>query len=93
MGGSNHIFGVSPFAMAYREFSDSEKIQWRVWATYPTSGGILSKGFEHGWLTFESGSECRRLAPIPDRWEEASEAKLRTYLGESKASKRKTLST
>ena len=26
----------------------------------------------HGWLAFESDGEKRRLAPVPDAWEELS---------------------
>jgi hypothetical protein len=66
--------------MPYREFLDSAEVLWRVWATLPTVGKILSKGFENGWLTFESGSERKRLAPIPKNWESFSDAKLRTLL-------------
>jgi hypothetical protein len=31
----------------------------------------------HGWVAFECGDERRRVAPIPDRWVELSEAGLR----------------
>ena len=66
--------------MAYKEFFDSENTRWRVWATYPTVGKILSRGFESGWLTFESQSERRRLAPIPATWESMSDAALSTMV-------------
>ena len=33
-----------------------------------------------GWLTFRTESDTRRLAPIPDDWEAASEERLRRYL-------------
>jgi len=66
--------------MPYKEFLDSENKRWRVWATYPTVGKILSRGFEKGWLTFESQSERRRLAPIPADWESMSDAALATLL-------------
>ena len=36
-----------------------------------------------GWLTFKTGSETRRLAPIPEDWESTSEDGLRRYLGKS----------
>ena len=62
--------------MAYREFIDSANVVWRAWATYPTVAKVVSKGFESGWLTFESKTECRRLAPIPTAWEDFTAAKL-----------------
>jgi hypothetical protein len=66
--------------MAYREFIDNDEIHWRVWATLPTVGKVLSQGFEKGWLTFESSAARKRLAPIPDGWEEFTDAKLRAIL-------------
>jgi hypothetical protein len=74
--------------MAYREFIDSAEIRWRVWATLPTVGKVLSKGFELGWLTFESGVERKRLVPIPDGWEDFSDAKLRSLLKAAAAAPR-----
>jgi hypothetical protein len=69
--------------MSYKEFLDSAEMLWRVWATYPTAGKMLSSGFEKGWLTFESKSERRRLAPIPPHWEDLSDAGLRALLKEA----------
>lgn len=37
---------------------------------------VLSPGLESGWLTFDSGTEKRRIAPIPDGWEEADDTAL-----------------
>ncbi|MDQ3674916.1 MAG: hypothetical protein M3365_11120 [Gemmatimonadota bacterium] len=38
---------------------------------------LVSPGFEHGWLCFESASgEKRRLVPIPDGWESATPEEL-----------------
>lgn len=39
----------------------------------------LAAGVKDGWLTFESGEERRRLSPIPEGWEAASEAELERY--------------
>ena len=36
----------------------------------------LSPGLEAGWLAFESSAEKRRLVPIPERWDERSDAEL-----------------
>lgn len=64
--------------MASRSFTDRTGAQWRVWSTIPQDTRGCLPGFEQGWLTFEqSGSaERRRLAPIPDDWEAASEERL-----------------
>ena len=78
--------------MAYREFVDSAKVLWRAWATYPTVGKVLSKGFENGWLTFESQTECRRLAPIPSGWEDFPDAKLLLLLKAATAARKKPVS-
>jgi hypothetical protein len=40
----------------------------------------VSPGREHGWLTFQSGEEKRRLSPIPPDWSTASDAELRRFL-------------
>ena len=38
---------------------------------------FVSAGYENGWLCFESESgEKRRLAPVPDSWENATMEKL-----------------
>lgn len=78
--------------MAYREFVDSAEVRWRVWATYPTVGKVLSKGFENGWLTFESQTECRRFAPVPERWEALTDAKLGLLLKAASPAKQKVVS-
>ena len=39
----------------------------------------VSEGREHGWLTFASGDDKRRLSPIPSGWAEASEVELASY--------------
>jgi hypothetical protein len=69
--------------MAYREFLDSNGQSWRVWSTVPSLGSRLRGGFDRGWLTFERTSAdkslpLRRLVPIPDGWETATEEQLDT---------------
>lgn len=44
-------------------------------ATIPS----FATGREHGWLTFASDSEKRRLSPIPAGWETASDSVLADY--------------
>ena len=36
----------------------------------------ISPNLAGGWLAFESRDERRRLSPIPERWEDASETEL-----------------
>jgi hypothetical protein len=50
----------------------------------PKEAGVQPASVRHrfvaGWLTFSSGHERRRLSPIPERWETASDEMLRAYL-------------
>ena len=63
-------------AMPVREFVDADGTPWRVWSTKPLAEMLLTRGFEQGWLTFESPSTIRRLAPIEPSWEDASSTEL-----------------
>ena len=64
----------SAAAMAHRTIHDDRGVEWQVWDTIPAKR--VSQTFESGWLTFESVSEKRRLAPLPLYWFKASEAEL-----------------
>jgi hypothetical protein len=58
--------------MAYAEFADRDGTSWRVWETRPRAPQRLTglpEEWARGWLTFQSGSETLRLAPVPDGWE------------------------
>ena len=46
---------------------------------------LVGSGYEHGWLTFESPQEKRRLAPIPAGWEAAPEEELARLWAEAAA--------
>ena len=64
-----------------RGFTDSAGVEWRVWEVVPTRAAIETHAqtqsrtslsatpYANGWLCFESETEKRRLAPIPDGWE------------------------
>ena len=39
----------------------------------------LSPQLRHGWLAFRNGNERRRLAPIPENWEEATHDQLQRW--------------
>jgi len=43
----------------------------------------LATQFEHGWLCFSSGAETRRLAPIPEDWEDARDDLLERWAREA----------
>ena len=44
--------------------------------------------FRKGWLAFQSGSEWRRLAPIPDGWETFSDSELLALVARAGADER-----
>jgi len=61
--------------MAFREFTDSKGIIWRVWdvtseVLHPVTRGEDYMGdLRDGWLAFESPAERRRMAPpYPSDW-------------------------
>lgn len=69
---------ASPRA-AHREFTDASGVTWDVYAVYPDAqfSQKLRGTFQSGWLCFDSGPEKRRLSPIPDRWQELDDDRLR----------------
>lgn len=74
--------------MALREFTDSTGRRWRVWDIRPEQMHAATRAEDHlqnvinGWLAFEpaAGGEKRRLAPIPARWDSATETELEAML-------------
>ena len=71
--------------MAFREFTDSKGIVWRVWdvtteVLHPVTRGEDYMGdLRDGWLAFESTTERRRMAPpYPSDWMELSLPALET---------------
>jgi hypothetical protein len=58
------------------EFVDSGGVTWRVWQTVPTSRTSVSGEFERGWLTFESPTGRKRLAPVPADWDATTPDRL-----------------
>jgi hypothetical protein len=67
--------------MAFREFRDEVGTAWTVWDTYPQSAHTVGMpALKGGWLTFEAGSERRRLVPAPVAWVDAPEDGLRRWL-------------
>lgn len=73
--------------MSYRVVTDRTGAAWQVWTVHPTRRGASSAftvapEYTTGWLAFErlddgadpSAREKRRLAPVPNGWEQSSEA-------------------
>lgn len=71
-----------------RGFTDSTGVEWRVWEVIPSRAAIgtsavtqartsiSSTPYANGWLCFESDSEKRRLAPIPNGWDSGSAGEI-----------------
>jgi hypothetical protein len=68
-------------AITQRVFEDLRGKRWYVYATRPSvptpERVALPESFRQGWLSFESADEMRRVAPIPEGWEELSIDDLR----------------
>jgi len=65
-----------------RQFRDAAGVEWSVFETERKAPAeqrrdhLLPAEFQRGWLVFESATEKRRLAPVPDGWSELSEEAL-----------------
>jgi hypothetical protein len=44
----------------------------------------VASEYSNGWLCFEGGGEKRRLAPVPDGWDQAGPDRLATWLQSAK---------
>lgn len=55
---------------------------WLAWSTFPGSGANVRAVYADGWLSFQvgGGEERRRLFPVSQGWDAASEDELRTSL-------------
>ena len=71
-------------AESHRQFDDAKGVRWDAFAVHPsvaaTGRGALPDPYQAGWLSFDSGKETRRLAPIPDGWRDLSDDGLRLLL-------------
>jgi hypothetical protein len=76
---SSEVRGQERRIVAVREFTDSHGITWRVWKTRPSIAMLYTEEQRNGWLTFESATERRRLAPVPGGWEEISVDRLELF--------------
>jgi hypothetical protein len=78
--GPSNLADVIP-TISQRVFDDLRGRRWRVIAVHPTMATLeraaLPESYRAGWLSFESGDEKRRAAPIPAGWEELPIEELR----------------
>jgi hypothetical protein len=55
-----------------------DDVRWTVFLVdAPMLEAIVPEPLRNGWLCFESIHARRRLAPIPERWDELSDEELR----------------
>ena len=74
-------------AMGHRTIRDGRGLEWQIWDTTPAKQ--VSHTLEAGWLTFESASEKRRLAPVPLYWLNATDNELLALLDRAQPVRRK----
>jgi hypothetical protein len=67
-------------AVPIREFTDSHGVAWRVWSVFPTNPSSVNNDLRDGWLSFDSGTERRRVGPIPKGWESFNDERLELAL-------------
>jgi len=77
-----------------RTFEDAQRVRWTIFAVRPskqTSDRARLPGpFQTGWLSFDSGSETRRLSPIPDGWHLLSDEELRKLCQRAETAQRRS---
>src|SRR5256885_4493820 len=79
----------------HRYFEDAEGRQWHAFSVAPTAGSgtrALPEPYQRGWLSFESGTETRRVAPTPLGWQTLPEAELRSLCERADVALRRTRS-
>ena len=77
----------------HREIEDSRGIRWAVFAVHPSASRgtkALSERYRNGWLSFDSGVEIRRVAPIPEKWDQLSDPDLIALCNQAEPSTRRT---
>ena len=68
--------------MALRIINAPDGTQWSVWDVKPTLGGMpgnlarVRSELSGGWLAFQTASERRRIAPVPEGWEQLPDSEL-----------------
>jgi len=64
-------------------FVDRRKAKDRRKSPFRRNVSVASE-FSNGWLCFESEGEKKRLAPVPEGWQEAGPDRLSTWLQAAK---------
>jgi hypothetical protein len=79
---------------AHRVFDDAGGVRWNAFAVYPTQmpkgRATLPDKFRDGWLSFNSDTETRRIAPVPSGWSELSDDGLRQLCDQAEVARRLT---
>jgi len=78
-----------------REFEDENGVRWSAFEVRPSSSSdrpSVRERFRDGWLSFDSGAETRRVAPIPDAWRSLSAGQLLELLHTAETAARRTRS-
>jgi len=68
--------------LSHRTFTDATGVEWEVWDVFPSTD--VRHTLQGGWLTFQSATEKRRLAPVPLYWINADDAELGRLLRAAK---------
>lgn len=71
--------------MALREL-EVDGTRWTVWDVRPqvTPDTVVLPGLERGWLAMQSGTEKRRIFPMPCDWVEWDDDELAEAVREAK---------
>jgi hypothetical protein len=79
----------------HRYFDDDTGKHWHAFAVHPVAGmgsRALPEPYRNGWLSFDSGTETRRIAPIPPNWQAMPENELRQLCERADIALRRTRS-
>ena len=81
-----------PSTAIHRLFDDQHGVRWNAFAVYPTqtarAKSTLPEQYRSGWLSFNSSTETRRIAPIPERWTDLPEDTLRQLCEKAEVARR-----
>lgn len=75
-----------------RRIVDAQGVEWSVFAVHPSSARgrpALGERFRDGWLSFDCGTETRRVAPIPESWQELGDDELVNLCARAEAARRR----
>jgi len=77
----------------HRVFADAAGVTWDAFAVHPSAdaGGRarLPEPYQRGWLSFDCGTERRRLSPIPDDWATMNDDALRAACARAEPASRR----